>query len=49
LPEGRSLEGFLAAGTHEVFPSATGEEIVRLQLDEFGRSSKRQGRYGKGR
>ena len=37
LPEGRSLEGFLAAGTYEVYPFATGEEIVRLQLDEFGR------------
>ncbi|HEY8198772.1 MAG TPA: endolytic transglycosylase MltG [Candidatus Limnocylindrales bacterium] len=37
LPEGRSLEGFLAGGTYEVYPFATGEEIVRLQLDEFGR------------
>ena len=37
LPKGRSLEGYLAAGTYEVFPDATGEEIVRLQLDEFGR------------
>ena len=37
LPEGRSLEGYLAAGTYEVYPTATGEDIVRLQLDEFGR------------
>jgi len=37
LPEGRSLEGYLAAGTYEVYPFVTGEEIVRLQLDEFGR------------
>ena len=37
LPEGRSLEGYLSAGTYEVYPWATGEEIVRLQLDEFGR------------
>lgn len=37
LPEGRSLEGYLAAGTYEVYPFVTGEELVRLQLDEFGR------------
>jgi peptidoglycan lytic transglycosylase G len=37
LPKGRSLEGYLAAGTYEVMPFVTGEEIVRLQLDEFGR------------
>ncbi len=37
LPEGRSLEGYLAAGTYEVYPFVTGEEIVRMQLDAFGR------------
>jgi UPF0755 protein len=37
LPKGRSLEGYLAAGTYEVLPFVIGEELVRLQLDEFGR------------
>jgi UPF0755 protein len=37
LPDGHTLEGYLAAGTYEVYPTVTGEEIVRRQLDEFGR------------
>jgi UPF0755 protein len=37
LPEGRSLEGYLAAGTFDVYPWATGEDIVRLLLEQWGR------------
>jgi UPF0755 protein len=37
LPEGRSLEGYLAAGTFDVYPWATGEDIVRLLLGQWGR------------
>ncbi|HEY8169202.1 MAG TPA: endolytic transglycosylase MltG [Candidatus Limnocylindrales bacterium] len=43
LPEGRSLEGYLAGGTFEVFPFVTGPELVRLQLDEFGRQLEASG------
>jgi UPF0755 protein len=39
LPEGHTLEGFLAAGTYEVYPWATGEDIVRLLLGQWARST----------
>jgi UPF0755 protein len=37
LPEGRSLEGFLGAGTFDVYPWASGEDIVRLLLGQWRR------------
>ncbi|MFI5255574.1 MAG: endolytic transglycosylase MltG, partial [Candidatus Limnocylindrales bacterium] len=36
LPAGRSLEGFLGAGTFDVYPWASGEDIVRLLLKQWG-------------
>lgn len=35
LPAGASLEGFLGAGTFEVYPWATGEDIVRMLLGQW--------------
>ena len=35
LPQGRSLEGYLGAGTFAVDPDVTGEQIVRLLLDTW--------------
>jgi UPF0755 protein len=35
LPEGASLQGYLWPGTYRVLPDTTGEELVRLMLDEF--------------
>lgn len=35
LPEGASLEGFLAAGAYRILPDATPEELVRRMLDRF--------------
>jgi UPF0755 protein len=35
LPAGRSLEGFLAPGTYDVYPWATGEDIVRMLLGQW--------------
>ncbi|MGZ3586928.1 MAG: endolytic transglycosylase MltG [Candidatus Limnocylindrales bacterium] len=35
LPEGRSLEGYLGAGTFAVDPDVTGEQLVRLLLDSW--------------
>ena len=37
LPVERSLEGFLGAGTFDVYPWANGEDIVRLLLGQWGR------------
>jgi UPF0755 protein len=39
LPEGKTLEGFLAAGTYDVYPWATGEDLVRLLLGQWARST----------
>lgn len=39
LPAGRSLEGFLGAGTYQVYPWVTGDELVRLLLDQWRRQS----------
>ena len=35
LPEGASLEGFLAPATYDVFPETTAEELLREMLDAF--------------
>lgn len=35
LPEGASLEGYLWPATYRVLPDTTGEELVRLMLDNF--------------
>ncbi len=35
LPEGASLEGFLAADTYRVLPDTTADEFVRMLLDRF--------------
>jgi UPF0755 protein len=35
LPDGASLEGFLAPATYDVFPETTAEDLVRMMLDEF--------------
>ena len=37
LPEGRSLEGFLGAGTYEVYPWVSGDDLVRMLLDQWRR------------
>ncbi|MGH2407840.1 MAG: endolytic transglycosylase MltG [Candidatus Limnocylindrales bacterium] len=39
LPEGGTLEGFLSAGTYDVYPWATGEDIVRLLLGQWARAT----------
>ena len=39
LPEGRSLEGFLGAGTYEVYPWVSGEDLVRMLLDQWRRQT----------
>lgn len=38
LPEGRSLEGYLGAGSYAVFPDVTAEELLRLMLDRWQES-----------
>jgi UPF0755 protein len=35
LPEGATLEGYLAAGSYRILPDATAEELVRKMLDRF--------------
>ena len=35
LPEGASLEGFLAAATYDLLPETTEEDLVRMMLDQF--------------
>lgn len=35
LPEGATLEGYLAAGAYRILPDATAEELVRKMLDRF--------------
>jgi UPF0755 protein len=35
LPEGRSLEGYLGAGTFQVYPDVTPEALLRLLLDQW--------------
>jgi UPF0755 protein len=36
LPDGRSLEGYLAAGTYQVYRDVTAEQLIRMLLDEWG-------------
>jgi UPF0755 protein len=36
LPDGRSLEGYLAAGTYQVYRNVTAEQLVRMLLDGWG-------------
>jgi len=38
LPEGRSLEGYLGAGSYAVFPDVTAEELLRRMLDRWQES-----------
>lgn len=38
LPEGASLEGFLAPATYQLTPDNTAEDLVRMMLDAFLRS-----------
>jgi UPF0755 protein len=35
MPEGASLEGFLAAATYDLLPETTAEDLVRMMLDQF--------------